>query len=145
MAVFSIAALRTEINGDPKALGYATLRTLSNGPEALAVKLNELGASAETLFKMYTPLEDIVAGIVRSEYDGLSAAGKDYLTVVMRAPRIKTGDSLLRGQIGAIFGAGMTTRTNLTNIASRACSRAEALWGEGFAVSDAWCSEAITT
>lgn len=125
-------ALATEINTDPKALGYA-----NKSDYEIAVILNTPGASAETLFKSYTPIEDIVACILRSEYDSLAAAGKTYLNeVVLKGARVKTGDATLRTQVAQLFGAGTTTRTNLTNVASRPATRAEILFGENTNVSD---------
>jgi len=144
VAVFSIAALKTEINSDPKALGYAALRAQSNGPQALAVRLNTLGASAETVTATYLQVEDVVAALVRAEYDALSTAAKDYLNVVLNAPRVKSGDATLRTQLGALFAAGTATRANLLALATRPASRAEALWGEGVSVTDAQAAEAIT-
>jgi len=126
-------ALATEINTDPKSLGYA-----GKSDYEISVIMNTAGASAETLFRSYTPVEDIIAGIVRSEYDALATAGKTYLNeVVLKASRVKTGDATLRSQIAQLFGAGTATRTNLTNIASRAASRAEILFGEDTAITDA--------
>lgn len=125
------AALRAEIDNDPKSLGYATLRAQSNAPEALAAKLNEAGASAETLFRSYLPLEDALAGIVASEFNALSAAAKTACDQFLRGTRIKTGDANMRATLGALFAAGTTSRTNLLALASRDASRAEALWGEG--------------
>lgn len=128
----NLAALATEINTDPKSLGYA-----GKSDYEIAVILNTAGASAETLFKSYTPVEDIVACIVRSEYDALAAAGKTYLNeVVLRGSRVKTGDATLRTQIAQLFGAGTATRTNLTAVASRSASRAEILFGENTTVTD---------
>jgi hypothetical protein len=132
-------ALTNEINTDPKSLGYA-----GKSDYEIAVLMNTRGASAETLFRMYTPIEDIVASIVRSEYDALAAAGKTYLNeVVLKGSRVKTGDATLRSQLAALFGAGTTTRTNLTNVASRAASRAEILFGEDIEVSDADVARAL--
>lgn len=131
--------LATEINTDPKSLGYA-----GKSDEQIAILLNTPGASGETIFKAYTATEDIVAGIVRAEYDALTAANKDYLTsVVLRASRLATGNATLRAQIAAIFGAGTTTRTNLTNAASKSASRAEVLFGESATVSNADVARAL--
>lgn len=128
----NFTALAAEINTDPKSLGYA-----GKSDYEIATILNTAGASAETLFKSYTPVEDVVACIVRSEYDALAAAGKTYLNeVVLRGTRVKTGDATLRSQIAALFGVGTATRTNLTNVASRSASRAEILFGENAAVTD---------
>jgi hypothetical protein len=136
--------LRTEIDADPKGLGLNTLRLQSNGPEAVAAKLNEPGASAETLFKAYVPVEDVTAAIVRAEYDALSATAKAFLAdVLLRTARLKTGDANLRASMGGIFAAGTTSRTSLTALASRSASRAEALWGEGTMVLPVHVAEAL--
>ena len=128
--------IRTEVDTDPKALGYAALRTQTNAPEALAARMNEAGASGETLFRSYVLVEDVIAGIVRAEYDALAAAGKTFLNeVLLKAARVKSGDANVRASMSGLFGTGTTTRTNLTNLASRSASRADALWGEGITVS----------
>lgn len=125
--------LRTEIDTDPEGLGYA-----GKSDYEISVLMNTAGASGETIFKSYTPVEDIAACIVRSEYDALAAAGKTYLNeIVLKGTKVKTGDATLRAQIAALFGAGTTTRTNLTNIASRAASRSEILFGENANITDA--------
>jgi hypothetical protein len=142
---FSLAALKTEINTDPKTLGYATLLTQTNGPEAVAAKLNEIGASAETLFKAYVPIEDVVACIVRADYDALGAVPKAFLNdVLLVGARLKSGDANLRASVVGVFGVS-TTKTNLTNLASRSCTRAEALWGEGASVSPTQVADALAS
>lgn len=133
----------TEINTDPKSLGYAALKVQSNGPEAVAAKMNQVGASAETIFKGYTPTEDLLPAILLTEYATLTQANRDYLSVLFAPRQVKTGDATLRTQIGAVFGAGTTSRTNLTNAASRSATRAEALWGEGTVISDQQVALAI--
>lgn len=139
MAPIDYAALANEINTDPVSLGYA-----GKSDYQISVLLNTAGGSGQTLFKSYTPTEDVVAGIVRSEYDALAAAGKTYLNeVVLKASKVKTGDATLRTQIAQLFGAGTTTRTNLTNVASRPASRAEILFGENATVSDADVARAL--
>lgn len=142
----TIAQLKTELTTDPKTLGYGTLRTQSNGPEAVAAKINQIGASAETITRTYVPIEDVVAAIVRADYDLLAAAGKAFLNdVLLTGTRVKTGDANLRASMSGLFGAGTTTRTNLVALATRSASRGEALWGEGTTVTaqqvaDAWVS-----
>src|ERR1044072_653920 len=64
-------ALKTEITTDPKTLGYA-----GKSDYDVSVLMNTPGASGETLFKSYTPTEDLVACIVRAEVDGVAAAGR---------------------------------------------------------------------
>lgn len=137
-----IQALRTEIDTDPKALGYATLKAQSNGPEAVAAKLNELGASAETLFKQYVQIEDFLAEVVLTEFTALSTAGKTAVDQFFRGTRIKTGSANMRTTLGALFPTG-ATRTALLALAQRSASRAEALWGEGVRVTDQHVAEAL--
>jgi hypothetical protein len=139
MAAFTLTALRAELDNDPKALGYAALKLLSNAAEALANKLNEPGTvPADTLFKSYVPIEDVLAAIDWVEYRNLvqestTAPSKAAVDQFVRGTRIKSGSSNMRATMVALFPAG-TTRTALTALASRAAARAEVLWGEGFAV-----------
>lgn len=131
--------LATEINTDPKGLGYA-----GKSDEEIAVIMNTPGASAETIFRAYTATEDIVAGIIRSEYDALSAADKTYLNeVVLKAARVKTGVTTMRTQLGTLFPNGTTTRTNLTNAASKSATRGEVLFGENTTISNADVAKAL--
>lgn len=131
--------LATEINTDPKSLGYA-----GKSDEEIAVIMNTPGASAETIFRAYTATEDVVAGIVRSEYDALTAADKTYLNeVILKASRLKTGSSTLRTQMAQVFGAATTTRANLTAVASKSASRGEVLFGENTTISNADVARAL--
>lgn len=132
-------ALANEINTDPRTLGYA-----GKSDYDIAVIMNTPGASGETIFRTYTPTEDVVAAIVRSDYDSLVAAGKTYLNeVVLKTSKVKTGDATLRTQIAQLFGAGTTTRTNLTNVASKSATRGEVLFGENTSVTDVDVARAL--
>lgn len=126
--------LKNEINTDPKALGYA-----GKSDYDTSVLLNTVGASNETIFTKYLAFEDFVAAIVRADYDALTGLPLAYLNNVLLGPgvRIESGNATLRSQIAALFPAGTTTRTNLTNAASRSASRAEVLFGEGTYITDA--------
>lgn len=131
--------LANEINTDPKSLGYA-----GKSDYEIATLMNTPGASAETIFRTYTPTEDIAAGIVRSEYDALATAGKTYLNeVILEGDRVKTGDATLRSQIASLFGAGTQTRTNLTAVASKSATRGEVLFGEDTTISDTDVARAL--
>lgn len=134
----NFANLATEINTDPKALGYA-----GKSDYAIALILNTVGASAETVIRAYTDTTEIVAGVVRAEFDALTAAAKSFLVdVVLKAPKVKTGDANIRTGLGAIFPAG-TSRNNLIAAASKSATRAEVLFGEGTSVSDADVAKAL--
>jgi hypothetical protein len=131
----TLQEIRDEIDTDAETLGYDALWAQSNGPEAVAAKLNEAGASGEVLFKSSIPVEDLLAEIVLAEYTALTAAQKTALDQFARGVRIKTGSANMRATLGALFPAG-ATRTAVIALASRPASRAEALWGEGVHVSD---------
>jgi hypothetical protein len=145
----TLQQIRTEIDTDPKSLGYATLKLQNNANEAVAAKLNQVGSvPADTIFKSYVPIEDVIAAIVRSDYDALPtaapAAARTFLNeVLLKGTRVKSGDSNLRASMTGVFASGTTTRNNLVALASRAASRAEFLWGEGTVISDTQVSEAL--
>lgn len=142
MTTMTIAALRTEIDTDPKGLGYATLLQASNGPEAVAAKMNEAGASGESLFKATVPVRDILAEMAWSEFTGWSAAVKAGIDQYFRGEMINTGSATLRASLAAMIPAG-ASKTAMIAKASRSASRAEALWGEGTQVTGAKVAEAL--
>lgn len=125
-------ALEDEILNDPLVLGYA-----GKSDYEISQMMNDPGLSGETLFRSYTPAEEIVAAIIRADYDALDDPGRSYLgQVVLKSAKVKTGDATLRGQLADLFGVGTTTRTNLTAVASRPASRSEILFGENSSVND---------
>jgi hypothetical protein len=133
--------IKTEIDTDPKTLGYAALWAQSNGAEAVALKMNEAGASVETLFKGYVPVEDMLAEIVFSEYTAWTAAQKTNIDQFLRGTRIKTGSANMRTTLAALIPVG-ASRTAMIAFASRPCSRAEALWGEAVSVTPTQVADA---
>jgi hypothetical protein len=140
----TLQQIRDEINADPKTLGYATLWAQTNGPEAVAARMNELGAANpdETLFKAYVNTEEILAEMVWTEYTAWTAAVKSGIDQYLRGTRIKTGSAALRASLAAMIPAG-TSKTNMIAAASRVCSRAEFLWGEGTQISDVQVADAM--
>lgn len=72
----------------------------------------------------------LVASIVRTEYDALTAAQKDYVRLVAIAQTLPLTPTL-RTELGQLFPAGSGTRTNLLALLKRPGSRAEEL-GLGF-------------
>lgn len=128
--------LTTELNTDPKGLGYAAI---SASPDDVAALMNTApepiaAAGQEQINRNYTPVGDLLAGIVLSEFAALTQANRDYCQMLFSSPQVKTGDTNLRNQLGAIFGAATTSRANLLAASQKLASRAEALWGDGFRV-----------
>jgi hypothetical protein len=136
---FSLAALTTEVTTDPKALGYATL---AGNAAAIAVRMNTspepIAAGAqEQIFRSRVASSDLLAAVVLSEFAGLAQANRDYCAMLFSTAFVNTGDANVRTQLGSIFGAGTTSRTNLLAAAQKNASRAEALWGDGLQVTAA--------
>ena len=137
---FSITALATEINTDPKALGYSSLVTAGDYP-AIAKLMNTspepiAAGQQEQIYRNYADTRDLVAGLVLTEVAALTQANRDFLTMVFSTAQVKTGDSNLRTQMAAVFAAGTTSRTNLTNAAQKNAARSEALFGDNRMVTD---------
>lgn len=135
--------IRTEIDTDPKSLGYAALRAQSNGPEAVANRMNEVGASAETLTPTWTDTTEVLAVLVGTEIIALTQANRDMLAILTSTARIRTGSATMRAAIAAIFGAATTSRANLVALTTKSASRAAALWGEGTVISATDVGEAM--
>lgn len=73
--------------------------------------------------------------VLAAEYLVLSAGQRELwnaiLTTTAARGDISISNPNIRLQIAAVWSAGTTTRSNLSNIQLRACTRAEALGGEG--------------
>jgi len=133
---YSMSALMSELTNDPKALGYAAM---GQNSDALANLMNTApepiaAGQQEQIYRNYADTRDLVSGLILTEVAALTQANRDYLSMVFSTAQVKTGDTNLRTQMGSVFTAGTTSRTNLTNAAQKNASRAEALWGDGFRV-----------
>lgn len=133
---YSMTALIAELTNDPKGLGYAALGT---NTDAIAARMNTspepiAAGSQEQIYRTRVLSQDLMAGIVLSEFAALTVANREYCIMLFSSQFVNTGDVNVRTQLGVIFGAGTTSRTNLNNAAQKQASRAEALWGDGFIV-----------
>lgn len=135
--------IRTEIDTDPKSLGLVAMKTATNAAEQIAAKLNEKGASGETLTPTWTDTVEILAVVVGTEVLALTQANRDMLSILTSTVRMKTGSATLRTAVAAIFGGATTSRANLIALTTRSASRAEALWGENMFLSDYNVSQAL--
>jgi len=142
---YSMAALQSELAGDPKGIGYAgqsgnatTIAALLNtAPEPIAA------GSQEQIYRARVESRDMMAGIVLSEFVALTQANRDYCTMLFSAQYVNTGDANVRTQLAAIFAGGTTSRTNMIASAQKNATRAEALWGDGFRVTPQQVAEAL--
>lgn len=120
-------ALKSELTTDPKGLGLAAL-----SDAAAATKLNQVGASAETV-PVTSPIDAylVVNATVPSEYATLSATERDRYAAITGAGKVDPSNANVVSAFAAMFSPGTTTRANLQALANRSCSRAEKLWGAG--------------
>lgn len=130
----SLAALKTELQTDPSTLGYGPFLAVGN-TGALADLLNQVRGGI-SVFRSSIATWEIVANTVKSEYDALTAGDKQLYQILVSTGTINATDSRIRAMFAAIFGAGTTTRANLTAMASRTGSRAEQLFGEAVSHQD---------
>lgn len=143
--VFTPAALASEISSNPIAMGYAAA---AGNPYEIALLLNQnpepagVTGGQESIFRRTTPTIDLISCIVAADYTALVVTQRDLCALVFSTPTVKTGDAAFRTLVTSIFAAG-TTRNNLIAVASRLCSRAEALWGDGFRVTDRQVATAL--
>jgi len=115
-----LQTLKTELTTDPLARGYAGM-----GDDAAAASLN--GASRTVPVESVSPA-DFLRGMVKTEWDALSATDRQYLGILLgNGPiDIRTG-SQIRVALLAMFGAQSATRANLLAMLDRAGTRCEEL------------------
>lgn len=118
-----LTVLATELNTDPKALGFAG----KNNAQCAAI-LNTAGASSETINPGTLPTWQVTAAIVGTEWTALSQANKDLLAFYLNQGTIDTTSANVRTAIGGMFNAG-ATKTALTNLVNRPATRGEILFG----------------
>jgi len=137
-----ISELAAEITNDPKTLG---LLAMGGNHAAVAAKLNERGASSETIQVQEMGSGDAQNAVDHDEFKALSAADRDGWLAIVGLDSIPVRKAGIRSQLGAIWTAvgSPTTRAALTVLQSRSASRAEILWGEETTVTIAHVGEAL--
>lgn len=144
----SLAALATEINSDPLALGYAALLSRTDKYQAIADRINTnpepvTAAVQESIWKRNVPAAELMGAMLGTDIGALSQAARDTLGILFGLANVNTGDAGVRALFAAIFPAGSTSVTQLTARASRTASRAEALWGEGVVINQTQVATAL--
>ena len=129
------AALATEINTDPLALGYAAPKAAGNDA-AVATLLNTIGATAAYQVNR----EPISTAVFLSHVDSagflaLLPTQLAQLQCLMVVQTIDINDASTQAILVGIFGNPSATRTNIIAILKRQGSRAEVLFGRGVTVS----------
>lgn len=111
-----LAALKNELTTDPLTRGYSGM---SDEGAAESLNASNRQADRDTLDAGL-----LVASIVRSEYDSLANAAKDYLRLIAMAQSLPL-TATLKTELAGIFGVGTQTRTNLIALLKRPGSRAQ--------------------
>ena len=134
MTNVQLAALATELTDDPKGLGYA-----GKGDQECADMLNTAGLSSESLPNKAVEVWKVRDAINIAEFDALSINKAQFFLSIVQNPQdtLDITDTALIGQILSIFtlAASPLSMAALLLLATRPCSRAEALGGDGMTVS----------
>lgn len=124
---FTYSQLRSEIQTDPAALGYA-----GKTPEQQLALLNALpGPAGETVNVTGMTPQAFGQSMVESEWAALTVQQCLYLVMLALTGSINPNNATVKAGVLAIFGAGTVTRANLSAALTRTASRAEFLWGAG--------------
>lgn len=127
MAV-NYAQLKTEINTDPTALGYAPFRNGAND-SALAGLLNNIIVGNKVNSLAITA--DVFAGLIaQTDYIALTTARQSWLNFIMFSPTIDLNNATILAGLNVLFPSG-ASRTNIAATQQRDGSRAEKLFGAG--------------
>jgi hypothetical protein len=142
---FTTAQLLTEINTDPKALGYAPLKA-ANNYLGLVAKLNATYAGVGVVFRTDVQAQEVLASLVWSEISNLITNNWLTLNSLLIPGVIDASKVTIRNIFAGLFPAGTFPLTSaaLTAIAQKAApSRAEELWGYGTIVGEQDVAHAI--
>lgn len=121
-------ALKTEIDNDPKGLGYVS--TPEGEPEIVTL-MNTVGLSGDTVNdRGEINTSEITSAIVWAEYNALSETKKENLRTIISAGKVDISHSRIIAFFSNTFSAPSETRDNLFAVAARSVSRAEKLFGQ---------------
>ena len=126
-------ALKTEINSDPLALGYAGKTDLQVSEILNTVATDNLNAGRR-IIRSSVGAGEIMACITRADFAALTANDKSYLQLIASCGSIDPGNANIVAAFGAMFSG--QSLTNLSNVRYRPASRAETLFGERVEVWD---------
>lgn len=115
------AKLKSEIMTDLALLGYA-----GKTDQQIADLLNSV-ARGRTIQRSVIPSHEILEATVPGEWAALTAAEKQRYQTITGAGSVDLKGQNTRLMLGAMFGAGTTTRANLIALQNKTVSRAEEL------------------
>lgn len=139
------AALKSEVQNDPAALGYAAFSAVSDW-DSLAVLLNDR-TKGGPINVTVLDARSLVNAVVAAEYNALTQPARDLwrdILTVGATQGVRLNDTGIVALVLAIWPAS-ATRTNLVALQKRTGSRCEVLFGEGTAVNAQDVFNAVTT
>jgi hypothetical protein len=112
---FSLQALHDEIEADPEGLGYKEAGGEWKEDSVIYGLINDT-ALGDIIQREHISPQEIIEQIVITDLTAASEAERDYLALLPALPEISTvvNGSEVRNNLLSIFGAGTTTRTNLS-------------------------------
>jgi hypothetical protein len=134
---FDPALLRTELQTDPQAIGYAPhVQAARDQVIADLLNLTRTGAAYQQ-FRGVVSAYEIINATDPAEWAALTAQEKQRYQTLTGAGQVDLSNANLRAMFSAMFAANTTTRAALLAIATRTGSRAEVLFGPGVTVTAA--------
>lgn len=137
-----LTALATEINTDPKAVGY-TPGSKTNRQIADLLNTLGIGTTPTKTNAGVVSVQVLLNSLVGSEVLVLTAAASQALLIYFSGGSLDAGNTNVRAGIGGIFGAATVSRANLLAAVDRFQSRAEVLFGNGIALDQRDVSQAL--
>lgn len=136
-----LAALKTELVTDPKALGYAP-RIASGDHSALATLLNSTYAAAGNIQLGEVPCYLVRAAISLADWRLLTAEERAYLHMLLDGELVNLSLGMVDNNLvqaggiwapgtgaGSAQARGLDSRARLVSLKQRKATRAEELWG----------------
>lgn len=140
---FTSAALASEINTDPKALGYAAPKA-SGADGAVAAILNATYAGVGTVYRRNIAPHEIEECLVYAELGSLTVQQWQLFQTVLEAGVIDASKATIQNILIGMFPNTTTTYANLVAVAKTPNpTRAEELWGQGTVVTVADVAHAL--
>lgn len=126
--------LKTELQTDPLALGYAPLLAAGN-QAGIADLLNGVRAGIG-IDRLTVPAWEVFDAIVPAEWAALSAQEKQRIQLILSMGTVSVKGANTRSAFLAVFAAGTATRANLAALKTRPGSRAEQLFSQSISPAD---------
>lgn len=121
------ATLKTDIQAQPSLAAAVTLHDWA----AVANFYNAAASPAVNVWRADVKASEIVAAVVPTEWVALTSVQQSWLQWATNAGTLDASSANVRSGFTTLFGVGTTSRTNLTNIAQRAATVLEKLFGDG--------------